>query len=97
MDRRLAPASLARPQTHPGRPTEAHTVIANAWPGRPIVVSVWGLDMEVDFKNDNHQHTGRRIWLQLKVWRLPTPPPPTRTPTSSGSTKRRPLLAPEAT
>ncbi|HET6919513.1 MAG TPA: DUF4365 domain-containing protein, partial [Jiangellaceae bacterium] len=32
---------------------------------REIVVSDWGLDMEVEFKDDNHQPTGRRVWLQL--------------------------------
>jgi hypothetical protein len=46
---------------------EAYTIVASAGQiAREIVVSDWGLDMEVEFKDDDGNASGKRVWLQLK-------------------------------
>jgi GTPase SAR1 family protein len=46
---------------------EVQAVVAGAGQiAREIQVSDWGLDMEVEFKDDAGRATGQRVWLQLK-------------------------------
>jgi hypothetical protein len=73
---------------------EAHTVIANAGPiARGIVPRDCGLDMEVEFKDDNHQPTGQRVWLQRESGDSHPVTANATTATSSGSTNATPCVS----
>jgi hypothetical protein len=71
------------------RPTPSSPTLGQI--AREIVVSDWGPDMEVEFKDDNYHPSGRRVWLSSPA----TPTSATAdatTPTSSGSTKATPCV-----